>query len=105
MVFDGPDENARMYPASEAAFEPQAPYGSGLYLVGEDIPAGTYAVTVDESAEEAAGQESAAFVMKDLAFDDGSITDEKYVVRGGTQTVEVEDGEWLELYAAMATPA
>ena len=105
VAFEAPDDDARMYLASEAAFEPQAPYGSGLYLVGEDIPAGTYAITVDESAEEAARQECAAFVMKDLAFDDGSITDEKYVVRGGTQTVAVEDGEWLELYAATATPA
>ena len=105
VAFEAPDDDARMYLASEAAFEPQAPYGSGLYLVGEDIPAGTYAITVDESAEEAARQECAAFVMKDLAFDDGSITEEKYVVRGGTQTVAVEDGEWLELYAATATPA
>ncbi|WP_087193278.1 hypothetical protein [Gordonibacter sp. An230] len=105
VVFEAPDENARMYPESEATFEPQAPYKSGLYLAGKDIPAGTYTITVDEDAEGMAEQECAAYVMSDLAFDTDSITDTKYVVRGGTQTVTIKDGEWLELYAATATPA
>ena len=37
--------------------------------------------------------------------DFAGIINDSGVVRGGTQTVAVEDGEWLELYAATATPA
>ena len=43
--------------------------------------------------------------MKDLDFDDDSITDTKYVIAGGSQTVTVQDGDYLELFAAVATPA
>ena len=43
--------------------------------------------------------------MKDLDFDDDSITDSKPLLRGSTQTVTVEDGEWLELFGTIATPA
>ena len=103
-AWDAPD-GLRLYPASDAAFEPAAPYRSGLYRVGEDIPAGTYTVTIEPEAAAEADNECGAFVMRDLAFGSGSITDEKYVVRGGSQTVTVKDGDWLELYAATAVPA
>ena len=51
------------------------------------------------------GAPIAAYVMKDLDFDDDSITDSKPLLRGSTQTVTVEDGEWLELFGTIATPA
>ena len=95
----------RMYPADEADFKSAAPYECGLFLVGTDIPAGTYTVTTQDEAAAVADNESAAYIMKNLAFDDDSAIDTKYVVKGGSQTVTVRDGEWLELYAATATPA
>ena len=95
----------RMYPAADATFTPTAPYQSGLYRVGTDLPAGTYTITIQTDAAAGANNECGAFVMKDLDFDSDSITDTKYVVRGSSQNVTVKDGEWLELYAATATPA
>lgn len=93
-----------MIPADQADFQPQAPYASGLYRVGQDIPAGTYTITVSPDAPHNASQDYAAYVMKDLDFDDDSITDSKPLLRGSTQTVTVEDGEWLELFGTTATP-
>lgn len=93
-----------MIPADLADFQPQAPYASGLYRVGQDIPAGTYTITVSPDAPHNASQDYAAYVMKDLDFDDDSITDSKPLLRGSTQTVTVEDGEWLELFGTIATP-
>ncbi|WP_080797969.1 hypothetical protein [Arabiibacter massiliensis] len=105
VAFLGADESLRMRPEAMAAFKAEAPYQSGLYRVGADIPAGTYAISVNDQSEAAAGSEIAAFVMKDLEFSDDSITDTKYVIRGGSQTVTVKDGDWLELYGTVATPA
>lgn len=93
-----------MIPTDQADFQPQAPYPSGLYRVGQDIPAGTYTITVSPDAPHNASQDYAAYVMKDLDFDDDSITDSKPLLRGSTQTVTVEDGEWLELFGTIATP-
>lgn len=93
-----------MIPADQADFQPQAPYASGLYRVGQDIPVGTYTITVSPDAPHNASQDYAAYVMKDLDFDDDSITDSKPLLRGSTQTVTVEDGEWLELFGTIATP-
>lgn len=93
-----------MIPADQADFQPQAPYASGLYRVGQDIPAGTYSIAVSPDAPRNASQDYAVYVMKDLDFDDDSITDSKPLLRGSTQTVTVEDGEWLELFGTIATP-
>lgn len=99
------DDAARMYPESLAVVNASQPYQSGLYRVGTDIPAGTYLVAADETAAATASQDCAAYVMKDLLFADDSITDEKYVLPGSPRTITVQDGEFLELYAATATPA
>ncbi len=99
------DDALRMYPIAKASFAPEAPYQSGLYRVGTDIPAGEYAITPQKDAADNTTNESAAYVMKDLEFDDDSITDTKYVIAGGTQTVTVKDGDYLELFAVVATPA
>ena len=103
IVFMGASDDL-MYTTSKAEFKAEAPYECGLYQVGTDIPAGTYTVTVLDEAAAVSDQESAAFVMKDLEFNDDSITDTKYVLKGGSQTVTVKDGEWLELFATTATP-
>ena len=104
VVFMPSAKSMLMIPADQADFQPQAPYASGLYRVGRDIPAGTYTITVSTDAPHNASQDYAAYVMKDLDFDDGSITDSKPLLRGGTQTITVEDGEWLELFGTIATP-
>ena len=62
-------------------------------------------IAVQDEAAAVADQDSAAYVMKSLDFDGDTIIDTKYVLKGGTQTVTVKDGEWLELFAAVATPA
>ncbi|NHM16207.1 hypothetical protein GMI69_05980 [Eggerthellaceae bacterium zg-887] len=99
------DRESRFFDASQAVLDKDAPYESGLYRVGTDIPAGTYTITVAPGTVEGATQENAAYVMKDLEFDDDSIVDTKYVIAGSSQTVELTDGQWLELYGAIATPA
>lgn len=104
VVFMPSSASMLMIPADQADFQPQAPYASGLYRVGQDIPAGTYTITVSPDAPRNASQDYAACVMKDLDFDDDSITDSKPLLRGSTQTITVEDGEWLELFGATATP-
>ena len=43
--------------------------------------------------------------MQDLDFDDDSITDSVYLLRGSTQTITVNDGDWLELFGTVATPS
>ena len=104
VVFKPSSNDLRMIPAKEADFSPQAPYTSGLYHVGEDIPAGTYTVTVSDDAPREATQDYAAYVMQDLEFDDDSILDTKYLIKGSKQTVTVEDGQLLELFGCTATP-
>ncbi|HIW75384.1 MULTISPECIES: hypothetical protein [Gordonibacter] len=103
-AFDAPSD-LRVRPLSGAEFHPESPYKSGLYRVGTDLPAGTYTLGVQDDAQPNSDYERAAYVMKDLDFSDDSITETKYVIRGGTQTVTVKDGDWLELFAVTATPA
>lgn len=93
-----------MYPAPATSTNPVAPYDNGCYRVGVDIPAGSYTVTALPVPEGDESGESAAFVMKDLEFNDDSIVDTQYVIAGGKQVVTVTDGQYLELYAATATP-
>lgn len=99
--------NAEQYMqlASNVTFTSEAPYSSGVYRVCSDIPAGTYTVTVDDDALNQASQDSAAFVMADLEFNDDTFVDAQYVIAGGSQSVTVTDGDYLELYAATAIPA
>ncbi len=96
--------DARLLPAADADFAPQAPYASGLYRVGEDIPAGTYRVSVSDAAPRNTTQDYAAYVMGDLDFDDGSILETHYLLRGTSQEVTVEEGQWLELFGTTASP-
>ena len=105
IVFMPAGNDLRMIPSDQADFNPSAPYSSGLYRVGEDIPAGTYTITVSDDAPRSTTQEYATYVMKDLEFSDDSILDTKYLLKGSKQTVTVEEGQLLELYGCTATPA
>ncbi len=104
IVFLPKVKDARMMPAEDADFAPQAPYAGGLYRVGEDIPAGTYRVSVSDTAPKNATQDYAAYVMSDIDFNDDSILESHYLLRGISQEVTVEDGQWLELFGATAIP-
>lgn len=97
-------DDALLIPSDEADFQPQAPYQSGLYRVGTDIPAGTYTIAVSPDAPRNPSQDYAAYVMQDLDFSDNSITDSVYLLRGSTQSITVNDGDWLELFGTTATP-
>lgn len=99
-----PGEDVSMHPASSTSTNPTAPYTNGCYRVGIDIPAGSYTITAATVGEGETDEDSAAFVMKNLDFDDDSIVDTKYVIPGGEQTVTVSNGQYLELFAATATP-
>ena len=93
-----------MHLAPATSFNPTAPYNNGCYRVGVDIPAGSYTITALPADEGETDDESAAYVMKDLEFNDDSIIDTQYVIPGGKQVVTVADGQYLELFAATATP-
>lgn len=79
IVFD-PGDEATMYPAPSTSTDPTAPYTNGCYRVGIDIPAGSYTITAATVGEGETDEDSAAFVMKNLDFDDDSIVDTKYVI-------------------------
>lgn len=99
--------DATMRLATDEPLDVSAPYQSGCYRVGIDIPAGTYAVTIEPTAAgvlEDEGDEPGAFVMSDLEFGRSSIIKEARVIAGGKQTVTVKDGQYLELIGAQATP-
>lgn len=107
IAFNPGPEGASMRPAPATSLDPTPPYTNGCYRVGIDIPAGTYAITAAPADDPAISDEDecAAYVMDDLDFDDDSIVDTQYVIPGGTQTVTVTDGQYLELFAATATPS
>ena len=104
IVFAPGVDDLAFSPADEAPVACTAPYPSGLYRVGIDIPAGSYTIRVQEEAAATTSNECAAYVMTDLEFDDDSIVDTKYVAVGGSQKVTVTDGQWLELFAVTAEP-
>ena len=97
-------DDARMMPEASNTTKAQAPYQSGLYRVGTDIPAGKYKVSVYENAPKSSTQEYAAYIMKDLSFEDDSITQEVDLLKGQSREITVENGQWLELFGATATP-
>ena len=94
-----------MYLAPSEPMDVLPPYRSGCYRVGIDIPAGTYTITCDADAARETDSEAGAYVMENLDFDEDTIVDSVFVIKGGRQTITVENGEYLELFAAIATPA
>lgn len=105
IIFAPFDTNSTMALASDKPMDVIPPYKSGCYRVGIDIPAGTYTITCDVDAARETDSEAGAYVMQDLEFGEDSITESVYVIKGGRQTITVENGEYLELFAAIATPA
>lgn len=102
-VPQGTDDTFRL--ASNIPMGATAPYQSGCYRVGIDIPAGTYTITVNADEARTTDSESGAYVMKDLDFDSDSVTESAFVIKGGRQTITVKNGEYLELFAAIASPS
>jgi len=103
IVFVGP-ESAQMHKATDPASMQKAPFLSGCYRVGVDIPAGTYKVTGLADNGTTPSGESGAYIMKDMQWNDDSLLESYYVVVGGSHTITVEDGQYLELYFATMTP-
>ncbi len=101
LIWDPGVSGATLKPASPSSFAGNPPYLSGCYRVGIDIPAGTYRITYASSEFNDSGN-GAAYVMKDLEFDDDSIIDVAYVIPGSLQTITLTNGQYLELYCAQA---
>ena len=105
IVFVPFSPSSTMHIASDQPMDVVPPYQSGCYRVGIDIPAGTYTITCDAEAARETDSEAGAYVMSDLDFNEDSIVESAYIIKGGRQTITVEAGEYLELFAAIATPA
>ncbi|MGI6104862.1 MAG: hypothetical protein ACOYD7_01560 [Raoultibacter sp.] len=103
IVFYSPD-NAKMYPAPNEAVEVGSPILSGCYRVGTDIPAGSYTVTIQSDTPSDASQESGVYIMKDLLWDNDSLLENYYLIAGGSHTITVTDGQYVELFGATMTP-
>ena len=77
-----------------------APYQSGTYRVGTDIPAGTYQLqlgTVDDY--------SACYVMSDLSYSQDSYLFEAYYIKGDKpEEITLDNGTYIELYNMSMTP-
>lgn len=104
IVFKPGAAGLTMIPAPDTAMNVKAPYNDGCYRVGIDIPAGSYTITAFEPSYQVATNDPGAFVMNDLDFGADSIAESVYVIPGGKQVVTVKDGQYLELFAATATP-
>lgn len=71
-----------------------SPYGSGVYRVGTDIPAGTYTLGYGE-----ADDYSAYYIMSDLDYESSSYLATNYFVSGDSLgTITLEEGTYVELY-------
>ncbi len=79
-------------------FEP--PYGNGVYRVGVDIPAGSYALSLGPNDDLCAYS-----VMKDLRYLDSSYIDQGFYVEGdGPGELTLSEGTYVELYNMTLTP-
>lgn len=99
-----PTRDKYMMVAENATFAPESPYASGLYLVGTNIPAGTYKVAIDELTASSATMEAAAYVMKDLEWEDDFILNQYYAIKGSNHTIDLKEGQWVEAFAVTLTP-
>lgn len=102
ILFFGP-EDATMYPAKDAPKVTESPLKSGCYLVGTDIDPGTYKVTYQKGLPEDSSQAAGVYIMKDVKWEDDSITESYALIAGGSHTITVKSGEYVELYGATMT--
>ena len=78
----------------------EAPYESGVYRVGTDIPAGTYRLTAGDAQDY-----YAYYIMSDLKYEPSSYIEENLYLDANKQIIiTVEEGTYLELYNLKATP-
>lgn len=108
VIFTPDNDRFAMERASDAPLRVSNPLDSGCYRVGIDIPAGTYSLSIETISQdeiEYSGSTPGAFVMQDVRFDADSVTETVPVVAGGSATVTVRDGEYLELFGVRAIPA
>lgn len=106
VVFIPDNDNFTMSLSTDEPMDVSEPLDSGCYRVGIDIPAGTYDLTLEAVSQreiEYSNSVSAAYVMKDLRFDDDSIVSSVPVESGAMASVTVEDGQYLELFGARAS--
>lgn len=76
------------------------PYENGMYLVGYDIPAGTYQLSLGE-----ANDYSAYYVMQDLEYNsDSTLYSAKYISGDQPETITLVEGTYIELYNMNMTP-
>lgn len=98
------DNNADMQhidPIAPLDDEFEAPYSSGVYRVGVDVPAGSYRLDVGSGADDF----SAVYVMADLEYGDGSYLYEAQYVEGDTpEEIVLEEGTYVELYNMTMSP-
>ncbi len=112
IFFKPPIEEGLMSAQSAEPLSVSDPLMSGLYRVGTDIPAGSYAVTQEEQSAQAIAAKGfarpQALIYANLTFEDESTLREEYLPpyeEGPVQiTITVEDGQYLELYGCTATP-
>lgn len=89
-----------MEPLSKMNDTFNAPYTSGVYRVGTDIPAGSYELTAGK-----ANDLYSYYVMSDLSFETSSYVDTgTYMDDSVKVEVVLEEGTYLELYNMKATP-
>lgn len=79
-----------------------SPYGSGVYRVGTDVPAGTYTLSAGK-----ADDYYAYYVMSNLSYDDNSYLEkETYMMLPDKQpTITLKEGTYIELYNLSMRPA
>ena len=92
--------NGTMQPLDSFKETFSAPYLSGTYRVGTDIPAGTYQLSLGE-----ANDYSACYVMSDLDFDTDSYLYEAYYIEGDDpEEITLDEGTYVELYNMSMKP-
>lgn len=112
IFFMPPTEEGLMSAQSAEPLPVSEPLMSGLYRVGTDIPAGSYAITQEEQSAQAIAAKGfarpQALIYANLTFEDESTLREEDLPpyeEGPVQiTITVEDGQYLELYGCTATP-
>ena len=85
-----PADNAKAYESSDGT------YPSGMYLVGKDLPAGTYTLTPT-------GMDAAAVVLSDATYDATSIV--QRVQSGEADSLTLEEGQYVLLFSMKLTPS
>lgn len=104
VLFSPSSDSLKMMPAGKVDFSPSNPYQCGLYRVGIDISAGTYTISYNKTSAENASDEAYFSVISSDLDSDTLSKDRNYVSENRKQTVVVQTGDYLRLYACIAEP-